>query len=59
MGKENRDNRKRLAMDIPLVLHNDLKLMSIRHQCTITSYVIRAILQKLDVEAKREGQKEV
>lgn len=48
-------DKKRLAMDIPLILHNDLKLMSIKHQCTITAYVIRAIMQKLVVENERGG----
>lgn len=55
MNNKNRMGRKRLSMDIPIDIHNKLKMMSIKHQCSITTLVIRTLVKKLDVEAKREG----
>jgi hypothetical protein len=55
MHNKIRHGRKRLSMDLPLDIHNQLKMMSIKHQCSITALVLRALVKKLDVEAKREG----
>lgn len=50
MTKELRDNRVRLSMDVPTGLHLQLKEMALHHNCTISSWVMRAILDKLKQE---------
>lgn len=50
MSKSNRPNRKRLTMDMPIVLNDRLKEMAKHYNCTITKYVLRAIVEKLKIE---------
>jgi len=52
MTKEVRDKRVRLSMDIPTGLHTQLKEVAIHHNCNISSWVIRAILDKLKQEER-------
>ena len=47
-----RKGRKRLSADLPIVIYNQLKLMSQRRNITVTRYIIRLIL--LAVQAERE-----
>jgi hypothetical protein len=46
--------RVRLAVDIPDAIHEELKRVSKKHNCTITKYVIRAIIDRLRMELKYE-----
>lgn len=51
-----REGRKRLAVDISENMHKQLKKLAHERYCTVTHYVIRAILEKI----KREnGDKEL
>lgn len=50
MTKENREKRVRLSMDVPTVIHSKLKEMAILHNCTITTFVLRAVIEKFKVE---------
>ncbi len=50
MTKEQREKRVRLSMDVPTVLHTKLKELAILHNCTITTYVLRAVIERLKVE---------
>lgn len=46
--------RKRLAVDVPINLHNALKVVAISRNITITRYVIRALLRYSMNETKYE-----
>lgn len=50
MTKEMRKDRIRLSMDVPSAIHNRLKRIVIDHNCTITTYVLKAIEDKLKQE---------
>ena len=52
MTKEVREKRVRLSMDVPTGLHRQLKEIAIHHNCNITSYVLRAIIEKLRQEER-------
>jgi len=54
-----RYGRKRLALDIPSALHTEIKIRSTKHQCTITAYVLRALLDRVNVERDIDGLKKV
>lgn len=41
-----REGRKRLAVDIPVKLHEELKRISGTHHCTITMVVVRFLVEK-------------
>lgn len=45
-----RIGRKRLAMDIPIRIHEDLKVICKTRNVTITKYVLRLIYAKLHDE---------
>lgn len=45
-----RKDRKRLSMDIPENIHRELKLVAIDQNCTVTKYVLRAIVARLRLE---------
>jgi predicted HicB family RNase H-like nuclease len=47
-----RAGRKRLSVDIPEELHKKLVFMAKRRNCTITKYVIRAIIYKLSLKER-------
>jgi hypothetical protein len=51
-----RHGRKRLSIDIPISLHNELKVRSIAHECSLTAYIIRALIEKLNSERSRGGK---
>lgn len=42
-----RAGRKRLSVEIPLQLHNDLKKISIDNGCTVVVTVCRFLLEKV------------
>jgi hypothetical protein len=46
--------RKRLAVDVPINLHNALKVVAISRNITMTRYVIRALLRYSMNETKYE-----
>lgn len=50
MTKETRENRIRLSMDVPTIVHKKLKEMAMHHNCTITQYVLRAVIEKFKIE---------
>jgi len=45
-----RENRKRLAMDVPIKIHDELKMMAVKYNCTITKYVLRTLIAQLRQE---------
>jgi len=45
-----RASKKRLAVDLPLVLHKELKVIADRRYCTITSYLIQVIRRAISQE---------
>ena len=46
---------KRLTVDIPTELHQELRLMAIKHNCTMTQYVTRTLIRQLIEERKYES----
>lgn len=48
-----RPGRKRLAVEIPLVLHDELKKIAIAHHCTTTVVVLRFLVEKAIAERQR------
>lgn len=50
MTQEVRDKRRRLAMDVPTPIHEKLKEVALHYNCTVTAYVLRAIVDKLKIE---------
>ena len=59
MRNEKRIGRKRLSVDLPLYIHNQLKIMAVKQHCSVTALIIRTLVKKLSVEAIREGQIEI
>jgi hypothetical protein len=47
-----RKNRKRLAMDVPVHVHNELKEMAKKYNSTVTTYVLRLLFDRLQKERK-------
>ena len=45
-------NRKRLAVDIPIEIHNKLKYIAIMRNCTIRKLVLRALIAFIKYEEK-------
>lgn len=52
ISKWKRMGRVRLSIDIPEELHQALKFAASRRNCTITMYVIRAIMYKLSLKER-------
>lgn len=50
MKKEQRLGRKRLSVDLPIELHKEIARLVIDRNCTITKWIIRAIIEKLKRE---------
>ena len=48
-----RTGRKRLSVEIPTVLHDELKKISIAHHCTITMVALRFLVEKAIAERQR------
>jgi len=42
--------RQRLAVDLPIHIHEEVKLVARQHNCTITRWVLKTIIQKLKIE---------
>ena len=42
--------RKRLAVDLPIHLHKEVKEAAMQHNCTITRWVIGVIIERLKME---------
>lgn len=47
---EPRKYRKRLAVDVPTAVHDELKRMAIKYNCTLTKYLLRIIIERLKSE---------
>ena len=52
MNYKKRSDRQRLAIDIPIDVHKELKEISANRHCTITKYVLRLIVKELLIERK-------
>lgn len=52
MAQEKRTGRKRLSVDIPTAIHNAIAQEAVFNNCTVTSYVLRALIAQL----KRDEQ---
>jgi len=50
-----RKGRKRLTIDLPTVLFNQVKLMAQRRNITMTRYVIKLIFEAMQRERDLEG----
>lgn len=48
--KERRDGRKRLSIDLPTFLHDAIRKEAMRYNCTITRYIMRAVIEKIKRE---------
>ena len=46
----NRPGRKRLAVDLPVELHEKIKKLARQRNITITTWIIRRCLEKIAVE---------
>jgi len=49
-----RKGRKRLSVDLPDAIYNQLKLLSERRNITLTRFIIRLIMVAMDNERKLE-----
>jgi hypothetical protein len=45
-------NKKRLAVDLPIEIHNEIKEQAEKRRCTITKYII-CVLRRVIQEEKR------
>ena len=52
MENKKRLGRQRLAIDIPIDTHKELKQLASTRNCTITKYVLRLIVRELLLERK-------
>lgn len=43
---------KRLAMDMPIEIHNEVKAVAALRGCSITAYIMRLIIEALVKESK-------
>lgn len=50
MVDEKKKLKKRLSMDIPRDIFIDMQLTCLRHNCTLTKWVIMAIIDRLKKE---------
>lgn len=50
MSTKKREFRPRLSIEIPAELHKEIKLAATNNYCTITNYVLRAILEKIKID---------
>ena len=41
---------KRINMEVPDEIHARVKLMGIHHNCSMTKWILRAIVQQLKIE---------
>ncbi len=51
MALETRKNRHRLSLDIPEVVYKRIRLEAINYNCTITKYVLKALVEKIKRES--------
>ena len=54
MEYEKVKSRKRLSMNIPPLLHKEIETMAVRRNCSITTWVLQALLEKLRIEKQYE-----
>jgi len=45
-----RNNRKRLSVDIPISIHKQIKLVAAAHNCTMSKWIMNAVITKLKIE---------
>jgi predicted HicB family RNase H-like nuclease len=45
-----RNEKKRLSVDLPLNLHIEIKLAAARYNCSITKWILKAIADRLKKE---------
>ena len=48
-----RPGRKMLTVEIPIQLHDNLKMISVTHRCTLTKIIIQYLVEKVLEEKKR------
>lgn len=48
--KERRPHRRRISMDIPTEVHRKIKQLSAHHNCTMTVFLMRLIMDKIKQE---------
>lgn len=46
-SKEQKKTKKRLIADIPMELHNDLKMLAAIRNISITTYILRIIIPQV------------
>ena len=51
-----RPGRKRLSMDLPDKIHSRVKGLARRRNCTVTKWVLRAIIAQIIEETRHERQ---
>ena len=50
MEDKTRTRPRRINMEVPDEIHDRVKLAGIKHNCSITKWVLRAIVQQLKIE---------
>ena len=58
MKYKKRTNRKRLSVDLPIKLFEMIKNASYDNHCTITKYVITALMHKLQLEGRHKNNED-
>lgn len=48
--KDDRDFRRRITVDIPTFIYKKMKISTVNRNCTLTKWLIRAILDRLKNE---------
>lgn len=56
MAKEMRPNRRRLVLDIRKDLYDKMRISAIKHNCTMTKWMHRVILGRLQWEDEHEDR---
>ncbi len=52
MEQQERSNRKRLSLDIPMELYKEIARSTIDRNCTLTKWIIRALISELQKERR-------
>ena len=58
MYEWNRPDRRRLGVEIPTEIHQKIKNLSTTRNCTITKWVLRALVAQIEREEKRNNVKD-
>lgn len=55
----NRPNRRRLSIDIPQEVYMQIRTLAMARNCTLTKWVIRAVLEQAHKETGVRGNEDV